>query len=111
MFYFFKTDVRTSETYSAPHQHSRIVKREGLTLTDDYDDDYYDLEEPINNCDAKRTVYDVGDDTCSHKDFQNLTRIGNLPGYSNESEHTLCCPPHGYLHIDYCKVKNVENFQ
>ena len=63
----------------------------------------------MDYCDDTCTFYDYKDltnetETCSHKEFQNLTPIQNLKRFQNKSVPT-CCEGHAYMFYDNCESR------
>ena len=75
------------------------------------DTDYYgeeneeDCKYDEEGCDPEEHLYEACmNNTCHHNNFRRLPIIARLPKFSNFTENKECCPGHGYLHVDLCKV-------
>ena len=77
-----------------------------IDYTNDYGEDDCDSNDyDENGCDLEKHQFEVcHDDACHHNHFKNLTRITDLPKFSNFTENKECCHGHGYLHVDKCPV-------
>ena len=88
-------------------------KSSDIPITDEYTIEDYDAYEEddyegfieVDNCDVDNTIYDLNnDETCNHTDFNKLTPINETTEFSNVQNIKQCCPYHGYIFPDSCKV-------